>query len=57
MEWLEFPCYSNAGRPGMYPFAASDKILKEPLSIEGGYLVMPDGTGLGIEIDESVVEK
>ena len=57
VEWLEFPCYSNAGRPGMYPFAASDEILKDPLAIEGGYLVMPDGPGLGIEIDESIVEK
>jgi len=57
VEWLECPCYSNDGKPGMYPFAASDEILKSPLDIQDGYLQMPDGPGLGIEIDESVVEK
>ena len=57
VEWLEFPCYSNDSRPGMYPFPAADEILKEPLVMEDGYLVLPDGPGLGIEVDESIVEK
>ncbi len=57
VEWLECPCYSNNGKPGMYPFAASDEILKEALNIENGYLKVPDGPGLGIDIDESVVDK
>lgn len=57
VEWLEYPCYSNAGRPGMYPFPTSDDILKEPMPITNGYLQVPDGPGLGIEIDESIVEK
>jgi L-alanine-DL-glutamate epimerase-like enolase superfamily enzyme len=57
VEWLEYPCYSNAGRAGMYPFAASDEILAEPLTIEDGSLVVPDGPGLGIEIDERVIER
>lgn len=57
VEWLEYPCYSNEGRPGMYPFPISDEILKEPLEIENGYLVVPNGPGLGIEINENVLEK
>lgn len=57
VEWLEYPCYSNAGKPGMYPFPLADEILREPLEIERGDLVVPKGPGLGIEIDERVIEK
>ncbi|HSU54468.1 MAG TPA: mandelate racemase/muconate lactonizing enzyme family protein, partial [Candidatus Dormibacteraeota bacterium] len=57
VEWLEYPCYANSGRPGMYPFALADEILAEPLRIENGNLVVPDGPGLGIKIDERVIDK
>jgi L-alanine-DL-glutamate epimerase-like enolase superfamily enzyme len=57
VEWLEHPCYANQGRPGMYPFPLSDEILKSPLPIEKGHLVVPDAPGLGIEIDESVIDR
>jgi L-alanine-DL-glutamate epimerase-like enolase superfamily enzyme len=57
VEWLEYPCYSNNGRPGMYPFPAADEILSEPLAIENGDLIVPSRPGLGIEIDEGVVQK
>jgi L-alanine-DL-glutamate epimerase-like enolase superfamily enzyme len=57
VEWLEYPCYSARGRAGMYPFPLSDEILTEPLEIEQGYLVVPEGPGLGIDIDERVIEK
>ena len=57
VEWLELPCYSNGGRAGMYPFPAADEILREPLQLDGGHLVLPDGPGLGIEIDERVLER
>lgn len=57
VEWLEYPCYSNDGRPGMYPFAAADEILAEPLAIEGGCLSVPKAPGLGIDINEAVIEK
>ena len=57
VEWLEHPNYSNEGRPGMYPFALSDEILKGPLSIENSELIVPDGPGIGIDVDESVIEK
>jgi L-alanine-DL-glutamate epimerase-like enolase superfamily enzyme len=57
VEWLEYPCYSNFGRPGMYPFPLADEILREPLEIESGDLILPKGPGLGVEINESVIEK
>jgi L-alanine-DL-glutamate epimerase-like enolase superfamily enzyme len=57
VEWLEYPCYSAPGKAGMYPFPLSDEILRDPLDITDGILNVPDGPGLGIEINESVIEK
>lgn len=57
VEWLEYPLHSNHDKPGMYPFPAADEILRDPLPIEQGYLVMPDKPGLGVDIDESVVDR
>lgn len=57
VEWLEFPCHANDGKPGMYPFALADEILKEPLHLDKGYLVLPDRPGIGIDVDESVIDK
>ena len=57
VEWLEYPCYSGPGKAGMYPFPLSDEILREPLAIENGDLVVPKGPGLGVWIDERVIEK
>jgi L-alanine-DL-glutamate epimerase-like enolase superfamily enzyme len=57
VEWLEYPCYSNAGRAGMYPFNLSDEILASPLRIENGDLIVPDAPGLGIDINERVIAK
>ena len=57
VEWLEYPCHANNGRAGMYPFPLADEILREPLAVEGGDLIVPNGPGLGVEIDERVIEK
>jgi L-alanine-DL-glutamate epimerase-like enolase superfamily enzyme len=57
VEWLEYPCYANRGRVGMYPFPAADEILGAELAIEHGELIVPNGPGLGVEIDESVVDR
>ena len=57
VEWLEYPCYSSSTKKGMYPFPLSDEILKETLDIKKGYLKMPSGPGLGIEINEGVIDK
>jgi L-alanine-DL-glutamate epimerase-like enolase superfamily enzyme len=57
VEWLEYPCYATASRAGMYPFPLADEILREPLALDQGDLVVPRGPGLGVEVDESVVDR
>ena len=57
VEWLEYPLHSNEGKPGMYEFPVADEILTEPLDIRDGRLVMPDRPGIGVEIDESVLDR
>jgi L-alanine-DL-glutamate epimerase-like enolase superfamily enzyme len=57
VEWLEYPCYSGPGRAGMYPFPLASEILKEPLQLEHGDLVVPRTPGLGVTVDESVLER
>ncbi len=56
-EWLEYPVYSTARLKTMYPFPLAQDILKEPLPIAHGELVVPEGPGLGIDVDESVIER
>ncbi len=56
-EWLEYPCYSGFDRRGMYPFPLAEDILAEPLEIEKGDLIVPRGPGLGVKVNESVVER
>lgn len=57
VEWLEYPCYSTPVRAGMYPFPLAADILKDPLEIDTGDLIVPRGPGLGVEVDESVIER
>ena len=57
VEWLEYPCYAAPGRAGMYPFPLASEILKDPLMIDHGDLVVPREPGLGVEVDESVIER
>jgi L-alanine-DL-glutamate epimerase-like enolase superfamily enzyme len=57
VEWLEYPCYAKKGFPVMYPFPLAGEILRDPLRIEEGSLILPDGPGLGLEINEGVIER
>jgi L-alanine-DL-glutamate epimerase-like enolase superfamily enzyme len=57
VEWLEYPCYSKSARAGMYPFPLAEEILKEPLRLEHGDLLVPSRPGLGVEVDETVIER
>jgi len=57
VEWLEYPCYATLTSAGMYPFPLAQEILQEPLVIDAGDLVVPKGPGLGIAVDESVIER
>jgi L-alanine-DL-glutamate epimerase-like enolase superfamily enzyme len=57
VEWLEYPCYSSEGRPGMYLFPLATEILSDPLPIDAGELSVPSTPGLGIGVDERVIER
>ena len=57
VEWLEYPCYSTPSQAGMYPFPLAGEVLKAPLQLDNGDLILPKGPGLGVEVDESVVER
>jgi L-alanine-DL-glutamate epimerase-like enolase superfamily enzyme len=57
VEWLEYPCYSSPSRAGMYPFPLAAEILKEPLALDHGDLIVPKKPGLGVEVDESVINR
>jgi hypothetical protein len=41
----------------MYPFPLADEIIKQPLEIVDGSLVVSTAPGLGVEVDESVIER
>ncbi|WP_049947941.1 mandelate racemase/muconate lactonizing enzyme family protein [Candidatus Halobonum tyrrellensis] len=61
---LEYPVFEDdpvldAGDdpdPGMYPFDLAFDILDGEPSVEDGRLTVPDGPGLGIEVDLDVVD-
>jgi L-alanine-DL-glutamate epimerase-like enolase superfamily enzyme len=57
VEWLEYPCYSTPSRAGMYPFPLAAEVLKEPLQLDHGDFILPKGPGLGVEVDEGVIER
>ncbi len=46
-QWPTITCVNNY----------TDDLLSEPLTIAGGYLKVPDGPGLGIEINEDALTK
>lgn len=56
-SWLEYPCYSHRGQPIMYPFPLADEVLADPLQIEDGNLVLPEGDGLGVTVNETVLDR
>ncbi|MFN3322288.1 MAG: mandelate racemase/muconate lactonizing enzyme family protein [Bryobacteraceae bacterium] len=55
--WLEYPCYSTPSRAGMYPFPLAAEVLKNPLHIDHGDLIVSTKPGLGVEIDETVIDR
>ena len=55
-SWLETPVTSIVGSYPL-PFPLADEILKERLYVENGDLTLPDTPGLGVDVDESVIEK
>ncbi|MCX6610632.1 MAG: mandelate racemase/muconate lactonizing enzyme family protein [Acidobacteria bacterium] len=57
VEWLEYPLYRKPGQKIMYEFPLAEEILKEPLNIVDGDLIVPRTPGLGVEVNEAVIEK
>jgi L-alanine-DL-glutamate epimerase-like enolase superfamily enzyme len=55
--WLEYPLFQEDGRTFTYSFPLASEILKEPLDIKNGVLLAPWGQGLGVEVNEAVVER
>lgn len=56
-EWLEYPVYTTEKLKTMYPFPLAQEILSEPLDISGGQLTVPRGPGLGVGVDEAVIDR
>ena len=48
VRWLEYPLDSLF-------FPPASEILKQPLAMERGHLMVPRGPGLGVDVDESVI--
>jgi hypothetical protein len=57
VAWLEYPLYTRHGMQFMYEFPLAHEILAEPLVIDQGNLVVSREPGLGVKVDESVIEK
>lgn len=60
---LEYPVFERdpvldtTDDPGMYPFDLAFDILDGQPMVENGQLTVPDGPGLGVEVDLAVVEE
>ena len=56
-RWLEYPQYAHRDHRVMYPFSLSDELVPDAPVPENGELPLPDGYGLGVEVDEKVFSK
>jgi L-alanine-DL-glutamate epimerase-like enolase superfamily enzyme len=55
-ELLECPVFGE-DTAGMYPFPLAEEILVDPLDVSEGTLTVPDGPGLGVEVDMDVLDR
>lgn len=59
---LEYPVFENdpyidaSPDPGMYPFELAFDVINTDLNISSGRLEVPDAPGLGVDVNEDVVE-
>ncbi|WP_458187041.1 mandelate racemase/muconate lactonizing enzyme family protein [Haladaptatus sp. NG-WS-4] len=53
---LEYPVFGE-DEGGMYPFPLAEDVLHDSLTIENGTFDVPDAPGLGVDVNESVVEE
>lgn len=53
INWIEYPYH-----PPLWTAEVRDSMLKEPIKIDkDGYVKIPEGPGLGIELDEEIISK
>jgi L-alanine-DL-glutamate epimerase-like enolase superfamily enzyme len=57
VEWLEYPVYTTAATKSMYRFDLAREILRTPLDIEQGELMLNRKPGLGVDVDEGVITR
>ena len=57
VSWMEWSDYSYDGRLGTDLFPLTEEILEQPLTIANGELVVPNGPGLGINVNEVVIKR
>lgn len=56
-RWLEYPQYAHRDKRVMYPFPMADELVPDAPVPEKGEFPLPDGYGLGIEVNEEVFTK
>jgi len=63
ITWGFAPVHANGGIENMVllevhpPFAQTHGIVRNPLCVENGYVSMPQGPGLGIDLDWDLIER
>jgi L-alanine-DL-glutamate epimerase-like enolase superfamily enzyme len=61
-ELVEYPVFEDdpvldaSGDPGMYPFELAFDVIEDEPDVADGSLTVPDGPGLGVDVDLDVVE-
>jgi L-alanine-DL-glutamate epimerase-like enolase superfamily enzyme len=55
--WLEYPEYAHRDSRVMYPYALSDELVPDAPTPLNGELALPEGSGLGVTVDEGMLEK
>ena len=53
---LEYPVFGD-GVEAMYPFPLAEDVLATELELADGHLELPEGPGLGVEVDESILDE
>jgi L-alanine-DL-glutamate epimerase-like enolase superfamily enzyme len=55
--WLEYPQYAHRDHRVMYPYSLSDELVPDAPVPTAGEFPLPDGPGLGVTVDESMIDK
>jgi L-alanine-DL-glutamate epimerase-like enolase superfamily enzyme len=55
--WLEYPEYAHRDSRFMYPYGLSDELVPDAPRPVNGEIALPDGPGLGVSVDEQVLDK